>query len=278
MYRANYSQSSRVPALYRAQQVSRLLQRACACDARADTASGAGFSHSFSSLRINQSGDRYEKEAESLAAAVLQGRAGAGLGARAGSAGLLQRDEPKETKKPPSDDEKYKEAAKKVGEAFLKTDVGMKLKGQATDMGEAFIGTLPGKIITGVAAVGAISAIAATNSELPMQVPEIPLDILTPGLSMNLTYEGPVQQPTKAMISFSFKFGGGDKKEKKSDLSAKEKYRAETARMAAEQQKFGKGPEAPGARATEDKAYWDAYWRMKGKDPSNPLALPGLKI
>ena len=157
----------------------------------ADTASGAGFAHSFSGLRINQPGDRYEREAEQLAAAVLQGRGSLGLGFSGHPGGLLQRDETKETKKPPSEEDKYKEAAKKVGEAFLKTDVGMKLKGQATEMGEAFIGTLPGKIITGAAAVGAISYIAVTNSELPMQVPEIPLDVLTPGLSMKFS-------PTKA--------------------------------------------------------------------------------
>jgi len=254
-----------------------VLQRARACEQYADTAGGARFAHSFSSLRVNQPGDRFEREAEQLAAAVMRGRGGASLGLGGGPTGLLQRDEPKEAKKPPSNEEKYKEAAKKVGEAFLKTDLGMKLKGQATELGEAFIGTLPGKIITGAAAVGAISYIAATNSELPMQVPEIPLDVLTPGLSLNLTYEGPVQKPTKAMIGFTYRFGGGGKKEKKSAASEKEKYRAETARMAAEQEKFGKAPDAPGPRSAEDQAYWDAFWRMKGKDPMNPLNLPGLK-
>ena len=79
------------------------------------------------------------------------------------------------------------------------------------------------------------------------------------------------------MISFTYRFGAGEKKEKKPAMSEKEKYRAETARMAAEQANFGKAPQAPGPRAAQDQAYWDAFWRMKGKDPMNPLNLPGLK-
>lgn len=277
MNKTRFGYANTIVAGSDAQQVLRLLQRAPASELRADTAGGARFSHSFSQLRVNQPGDVYEREADRLAAAVIKGGASVGFGVHGRPGGLLQRDETKEAKKPPSNEEKYKEAAKKVGEAFLKTDLGMKIKSQATELGEAFIGTLPGKIITGAAAVGAVSYIAATNAELPMQVPEIPLDILTPGLSMNLTYEGPVQKPTKAMISFTYKFGAGEKKEKKPAMSEKEKYQAETARMAAEQQKFREGLKSPEQRAAEDKAFWDAFWRMKGKDPMNPLNLPGLK-
>ena len=118
-----------------------------------------------------------------------------------------------------------KEAAGKLGEAFLETPLGKELvekvkqdklvKG-ATEAGKSFIGTLPGKIITGAAAAGAVATLAATHKELPAQIPEIPLDVLTPGLSVEITYKGPVDKPTEAMITFKFSEqapkGSGDKK------------------------------------------------------------------
>src|SRR5262249_45346402 len=103
-----------------------------------------------------------------------------------------------------------------------------------TKFGESFIGSLPGKIITGVAAAGAITGLAAGHKELPMQIPEIPLDSLHPGLRVKLTYKGPVDKPTEAMISFTLKEGGGKKKEKPKGDS----YAAETARIAADQEAF----------------------------------------
>ncbi len=42
------------------------------------------------------------------------------------------------------------------------------------------------------------SALAATHTPLPFQIPEIPLDAIKPGLSAKITYEGPVDHPTKA--------------------------------------------------------------------------------
>ena len=60
----------------------------------------------------------------------------------------------------------HKEAAAKAGEAFLETDLGKRME-KAADLGEDFIATLPGKLITGAAAAGVVTAIVATNSELP---------------------------------------------------------------------------------------------------------------
>ena len=79
---------------------------------------------------------------------------------------VQREDAPKEK----TDEEKYKEAAGKIGEAFLETPLGKELlekvkqdklvKG-ATEAGKSFIGTLPGKIIAGAAAAGAVAALAA---------------------------------------------------------------------------------------------------------------------
>jgi hypothetical protein len=225
-------------------------------------------------LAIGPPGDRFEQEADRAAEAVVGGTSlPGGVGPRAASPGV-QRDDGE--KKPPSDADKYKEGATAVGEAFLETDVGKRLKDQATRLGKEFLATLPGKIIAGSAAVGTVAAIAATNSALPMQVPEIPLDALTPGMSMKLTYEGPVRKPTAASITFTYTLGAGGGREKKPAMSESEKYRAETARMAADLAKFREGLKTPEERAT-DTAMWDAYWRMKATDPLNPLGIPGLK-
>lgn len=134
----------------------------------------------------------------------------------------------------------YSEAAGKVAEAFLQTDIGKKLIDAAkhdplvTGL-EDFVGTLPGKIITGAAAAGAVSALAATHTALPAQIPDIPLDAIRPGLSVHITYEGAVDHPTKAAITFSYTPKGEDKKRKQTES---ERNRAETARLAAEQNKF----------------------------------------
>ena len=173
-------------------------------------------------LAVNTPGDRFEREADRVADAVVSGRSQAPFTLSAVPDHAIQReDAPKEK----TDEEKYQEAAGKLGEAFLETPLGKELlekvkqdklvKG-ATEAGKSFIGTLPGKIITGAAAAGAVATLAATHKELPAQIPEIPLDVLTPGLSVEITYKGPVDKPTEAMITFKFTEqapkGSGEKK------------------------------------------------------------------
>ena len=192
------------------------------------------------SLTVNEPNDRYEQEADRAANAIISGK-GLPFNISPVSNSNVQREEPPKEK---TDEEKYKEGAKKLGEAFLETPIGKqilerikqdKLVKGATD----FIGTLPGKIITGASAVGAVSALAAAHKELPAQIPEIPLDFLTPGLSVNITYNGPLDKPTDAAISFKFteqapKAAVGQKP----PVSEADKFRAETARIAADQARF----------------------------------------
>lgn len=239
-------------------------------------------------LRIGTPDDAFEREADRAADAVLSGRSlsGPGLSLSRIPVAQVQREE-----KPKSDEEKYLEAAQKIGEAFLETEVGKKLKEQAEndplvkgvkEAGESFIGTLPGKIITGAAATGAVAALAATGKELPAQLPEIPLDKITPGLKVKITYEGPVNNPSKAMISFSYTEQGGT--QNKPAKTKTELQREENARMAMEMAKFRAGmsyaPGTPQAKqqAEEEAATKRAAFSGVGKLPdfSNINTFPGL--
>src|SRR5262245_18788012 len=170
-------------------------------------------------LSINQPGDQYEQEADRIADAIVGGTSLTRPSISSlGKSSAVQRDEPPKFNpeyKEKTDEEKYKEAAKKVGEAFLKTPPGKEIEKKAEELGDAFISTLPGKVITGTAIAGAVTALAVTHKELPIGIPEIPLDKIKPGLKMKITYEGPVDKPTKVMATFSFSLGGSKSSEKK---------------------------------------------------------------
>jgi hypothetical protein len=204
-------------------------------------------------LAVNTPGDRYEQEADRVADEVVSGRGrAAGFSLSAVPITRVQREDAPQEK---TDAEKLKEGASKLGEAFLGTPLGKDLlekikqdrlvKG-ATEAGKSFIGTLPGKIITGAAAAGAVATLAATHKELPAQIPEIPLDILTPGLSVAITYKGPVDKPTEAMITFKFvEQAPKGSSDKKPGMTESEKFQAETARIAADQARFRAGMKYP---------------------------------
>jgi hypothetical protein len=256
-------------------------------------------------LAINQPGDEYEQEADRVADAVMAGHSAPV--SQSSIAPSVQRDEPHTgppTEKPKSEEEKYKEAAKKLAEALRATEAGKQLEARVTELGKDFLSTTEGKAVAATALAGALAGIIATNSELPVQVPEIPLDWLAPGLKAKLTWEGPVRTPTnvgltlttgggvsvgasysktpaspgkpaeeKAGLTITIPFGGSSSKT--SGPSESERIRAETARLAAENAKWQEAFKTPEQRA-EDQAFWDAYWRSKMSDPFNPLARPDL--
>jgi hypothetical protein len=253
---------------------------------------GAGKS-TLNSLRINEPNDAFEQEADRVADEVMAGAALPRWSLSQVRLGQVQRQSAPDpqasqvapTNQPAPQPNNYKDLPPKLGEAFLQTDVGKKLQDAirrdplVKDL-EAFLGTLSGKIVAGSAATAAVSALAATHQSLPVQIPEIPLDSIQPGLKVKLTYEGPVDHPTKAMILFTFTPQGEKKKEKQTDS---EKYRAETERIAEDQEKFRAGlkyaPGTPEAKQqeAEQKAMDDYLMSKLGTLPGTggrPL-MPG---
>ena len=199
-------------------------------------------SYAPGALRIGDPNDAYEQEAERVADEVMSG-GGASRHWQISNVGLGNVQRQPSGQQPAPKPNNYDEAAKKLGEAFLQTDVGKKLTNAVSHDplvkgAEDFVGTLPGKIIAGAAAVGAVSALAAGHQPLPVKIPKIPLDKIRPGLSVKITYEGPVDHPTNASITFSYT---PKREQKKPKETASEKYRSETARIAADQDKFRKG-------------------------------------
>lgn len=243
-------------AAAKANPASLLLRRKCACGSPSSSLAGEcpeckSRKRLQTKLRIGASNDPQEQEADRVAEQMIGSSLPASPSISGAASGRLQRQEaPKEK----SDQEKYLEGLQKIGEAFLQTPLGKELQEKikqdalvkgATNLGKNFIATWPGKIVTGAAATGAIAALAATHKELPAQIPEIPLDILTPGLSVQLSYKGPVDKPTEAMITFKFTEQAPKTNGDKKPASASEKYRAETARMAADMAKFRAGMTYP---------------------------------
>lgn len=224
-------------------------------------------------LRVNEPDDVHEREADRMADAIVNGSPRPAWSLSNISVAPVQREEAAKLK---GKEEKYKGAAKKLGEAFLETAPGKEIAQNAEALGEAFIETLPGKIITGAAITGAVAALAATHQELPVGIPEIPLDKIRPGLKLKLTYEGPVDNPTKVMASFSFKFGASESRDKKAAPTGSEKFRAETARIAKEQQQFREGLKTPQERATEERM--TAAWLHSRMGPGLLPGLPSLKV
>ena len=189
------------PEVHSSRPAGALLQRKCACGGAAGLTGECGTCRETKlqrrPLAVNTPGDRYEQEADRVADAVVSGRGQAATFSL--SAVPITRVQREDAPKEKTNEEKLKEAGDKLKDAFLATPLGKDLQEKikedtlvkgATEAGKSFIGTLPGKIITGAAAAGAVTTLAAMHKELPAQIPEIPLDALTPGLS--------VRSPTKA--------------------------------------------------------------------------------
>lgn len=243
-----------------------------------DSARSSKSRHASSSLRVSKPGDSFETEAERVAETVSRGRKisrSSSITPFSWSFSKLdvnhvQRDGDKPAVQGPSHKpNNYDEALAKIGEAFLKTDLGRQItdaaqKDPVVKGVEGFVDTLPGKIVAGAAATGVVSALAATHQPLPAQIPAIPLDKVKPGLAVKITYEGPVDHPKAASISFSYTPKAADDKKKP---SPKEQRLSETARMAAEVYKFKEGLKTEQERrleAAEAQQALDAALRRPG--------------
>lgn len=225
---------------------------------------------------VSRRGDVHEREADKAADVVGRGGTVAGWSFSAVPATGPAPAQRQEVVKEKTEDEKQKEALKKAGEAALATKEGQALKEKVLDdplvktVKEAVTST-PGIIATGVAAAGGVAALAATGKELPFQPPEIPLDKITPGLSAQVTYQGPVNAPTFVGLSITYKEQGPKGRKGKVDPIA-----AETARLKAENERFQKGVTyAPGSKEAEDQRMADEAvnaWILRG------ATLPGFTI
>ncbi len=232
-----------------------------------------------------------------MAELVMSGRRAPGALSSA-PVGFVQRDDKEETKKPPKPNN-YDEAAKKIGDAVQETPFGKQLKAEAEKLGKDFLSSVEGKVIAGSALGGALAAIIATNSKLPVPIPELRLDFIRPGLKARLIYEGPVQQPTnvgltltsgsgvsvsaaytktaatpgkpaeeKAGLTLTIPLGGSPAKKKTSSES--DKIATETAQLRTEQEQMRESMKTPGERKNEQE-FLDSYLRYKANDPLNPL-------
>ncbi|UCE50620.1 MAG: DUF4157 domain-containing protein [Phycisphaerales bacterium] len=225
---------------------------------------------------ISQPGDRLEQEADRMAGFVVSQTPNMSSPDVSNIVSSLPQCQRAEGKQKP-EEEKYKEAAKKAGEAFVKTPVGKRITDKAKKLGEDFISTLPGKVITGAVAAGAVTAIVAENAELPFQPPAIPLDMIAPDLKMKITYEGPTRNPSKAMISFSGKFGRPKQRSSGKPAPTKaELQRRKNIRKQREIAEFQESLKSPEEKAREEEFM---HWQIsqQTKDPTSPLYIPGMK-
>lgn len=185
---------------------------------------------------VSRPDDRHEREAERAADAVARGRSVSSFSFSAVPAAPVQR---QETGKPKSDDEQKKEALKKTGEALLETKPVQELKDKILDdpgvkkIKDA-VTSPAGIAVTGAVAAGGVAALGATHQPLPFQPPSIPLDKITPGLSAQVKYEGPVDKPTFVGLTLTYKEQGPKKKKE----SESDRIAADIARLKAQQEMF----------------------------------------
>ena len=190
---------------------------------------------------VTKPSDRHEREAERAGDVVGRGGTVAGWSFTKVSATPVQR---QEVVKEKSDEEKKKEALTKAGEAALETPQGKAVKEKV--LADPLVKTVknavtstPGLIATGAVAAGGVAALGAAKKPLPFQPPAIPLDKITPGLSAQVKYEGPVNSPTFVGLSLTYKEQGpkGKPSAKSSDIAR------ETAALKAQQQMFAPKPQ-----------------------------------
>jgi hypothetical protein len=207
-------------------------------------------------LRVNQPGDAFEQEADRVANTVSSGGHIRGWSLASTGADQIQRDSNTASALPaaqpirmigdpqdPPAPNNFGDMLGKLAEAFLQTSAGKTIVKYLTDQpivheAKDFVKTPQGVVVAGSTAVAAISGLAAAHKGLPIQIPAIPLNMLYPGLKMKINVEGPLDRPTQGSLMFSFE---GAPPKRKGALTNKERFQAETARIAEDQQKFRAG-------------------------------------
>jgi Domain of unknown function (DUF4157) len=209
------------------------------------------------SLRVNQPGDSFEREADQVADTVSAGGHIPGWSLSSTGADQIQRDSNTASALPaaqpirkigdpqdPPQSNNYGDMLGQLAEAFLQTSAGKTIVKYLTDQpivedAKDFVQTPQGVLVAGSTAIAAISGLAAAHKGLPIQIPAIPLNMLHPGLKMKINVEGPLDRPTQGSLMFSFE--GAPPKKKKGAPTDKERFQAETTRIAADQKQFRAG-------------------------------------
>jgi hypothetical protein len=184
---------------------------------------------------VSRPHDAHEHEADRAADVVTRGGSVAGWWFSAvPTLAPVQREE---TGAPKTDEEKLAEGAGKAAEAALETPQGKALKERVLadplvkPVADALTST-PGLIGVGAGLVGGVTAFGLAGKPLPAQIPAIPLDKITPGLSGKVTIEGPVDAPTFVGLSLTYKEQGPKSK------AAPNAVAADIARLKAQEQMF----------------------------------------
>jgi hypothetical protein len=223
-------------------------------------------------LRVNRPGDAHEVEADHVAERVSRGERISSWSLKTVNTGAAQRDpDPAAGGAAPDKQPSASDIAGKAAQALLATKEGRAAlaaikKDPVVKSTSDFFATPAGIVIAGTAASAVVRGLAIEHKPLPLQLPKIPLDFVHPGLSMRLTYQGPVDRPSAASITLSFTPKAAKEKDKKADQSAS--IRDEINQLRAQQEMFGgasgdSSRPGPLARAAE-----------KGADPAAGKAQP----
>ncbi|QGZ59463.1 eCIS core domain-containing protein [Paraburkholderia acidiphila] len=175
-----------------------------------DTAASSRSRAQTSGLRVSKPGDALEAEADRVAERVMNGTRLPEWSLAASGFGTIQRQPVTGAAEPPAP--KAAHGADILGtlaQAFLETATGRRIVQMLKDdpavkATQDFVSTPGGIVVTGAAALGAVTALAAAHKPLPVGIPDIPLDRVHPGLSLHVSVEGPLNHPTSAMLTLSF--------------------------------------------------------------------------
>lgn len=208
--------------------------------------------------------DTHEREAQRAADVVSAGNSVAGWSfSSLPTVAPIQREK---SDKPKTEEEKLKEGAAAAAERALEIPQVKALK-------EQVLAHPAVKIAAGTAIVGGVTALGVAGKPLPVQIPAIPLDAITPGLSAQLIIEDRVDRPSAVSLSLSYEEQGPEDKKKAPNAIA-----ADIARLKAQQQMF-----KPVAQKAEEKrreqelvAAWLASQRLRipVTPPPGPPAAP----
>jgi hypothetical protein len=156
-----------------------------------------------SSVRVSHPGDSFELEADRVADTVSRGgRVSNWSLSASGFDGVYRQ------AAPPPPTPSLGDIAGHVADAILATPAGQQAVAAAT----ANVSTRAGLVLTGSTAIGVVSALARAKKPLPAYARAIPLDFLHPGLSVKIDYQGAVNQPSAASITFTYAPKPADKK------------------------------------------------------------------